>query len=203
MSSINFVEVHDSYKVKLLMQIFKKNDVIQDVLRDSSLREELRQLLYSQCFEGSILAKLEKLRKKYYTFKTAVRHIHSGRIKVFSVLFCVPKGLFCALIVVPLCWCMPKPNTIFLRKKPVILWLPKQRGLFSSTGWKPQRCAKKRSFTSWGAWKGWTWCIWGVVTLRVPFLRVFPPFSLLVFAASYGWNHEILFRQYRDYPPWD
>ena len=76
MSSINFVEVHDSYKVKLLMQIFKKNDVIQDVLRDSSLREELRQLLYSQCFEGSILAKLEKLRKKYYTFKTAVRHIH-------------------------------------------------------------------------------------------------------------------------------
>lgn len=107
---------------------------------------------------------------------------------VCSVCFCVPKGLYCALIVVPLCWYMPKPNTIFLRKKHVILWLPKQRGLFSSTGWKPQRCAKKRSFTSWGAWKGWTWCIWGVVTLRVPFLRVFPPFSLLVFAVSYGWN---------------
>ena len=28
LSSINFVEVHDSYKVKSLMQILKKNDVI-------------------------------------------------------------------------------------------------------------------------------------------------------------------------------
>ena len=167
MSSINFVEVHDSYKVKSLMQILK-NLCHPGCVEGLKLARRTATVGILSVLWGQHFGEARKIEKEilYYTFKTAVRHIHSGRISVFGVLFCVPKGLFCALIVVPLCWYMPKPNTIFLRKKHVILWLPKQRGLFSSTGWKPQRCAKKRSFTSWGAWKGWTWCIWGGCNIK-------------------------------------